>query len=912
MNTRVRIAAVWGCALLFSIFRFSVLNAQNINTLTDYTTPYGVHAGLLGIDSGAGGSVADFSGTGPFPAAGSYHAVLDTGIDSSVTSNVAGFVIASATQSGSVSYSGTAFTFSGISVRTEDNFANDVSGLTFMRRSGGGIFDGIIDVTGAIIVVKGTNSAAAVAGNAVGIEFLDSYAVSRTSVVGTLRFDSIAVDNYTGGDAAGIEALAFSPDSDSSLGSIRVFSKAGNAYGIHLHESGNFTITNNIAAVSSGTATTASAVFIEDTSPAASTITLDTTANAALFLTAAENGTAAASIDFSSDASASNVLNIQGSETFSNNNQAFIVRDVDKVQIDTNTVLRAGSDVAFRTAASPGTITVSSGLWFAIDEGTLDSGNSNVDIILSEDSEFGIINTSDQTIGSVNFVGSNTGGGFLTKYGSGTLTVKRAADFGYGQLALRDGDTKFQAEVNAGSLDMYPNSILTLAAAAAFNEVYIEGNIRGNNTADAKENLHIIDGGYVTAGGSITGIDSFTFGEDGGSAKTLTVEVRSGTAIDTGTLSIGDNDRIVFRGANGTYTNIITTTEVQTQASLDRFKVTAALKTQEALANAGDNTNIDIRLATKTVAEYIGEKYPHRRNANRIGTLTQGYMDVNENVRNYIENVDAPALDRIFNKLSAGELAADAMRMPLWKPYRAVFRHLDEVAPLNTPFTYYWGGERTPLPYNIPRSSILPQPGNPNIRGQKPSLHNGYNFWFDTHIIGGDAANRDSDAMYGYDTSRWGMMLGGDADLFHSAVAGFVFGYGTPQMKNRIGKVSADDTTFGLYLRMPVVWDIAANAFVGYGHQGYDLTASGVKRSFGGSSMYGSIEFSKTLAFQCGMQFKPLLAFEWQSADADGFPMPVSEGSEAYPAVDLDALFGSRHLGQTNSRLGVDMRYRFA
>ncbi|MDR3181524.1 MAG: autotransporter outer membrane beta-barrel domain-containing protein, partial [Planctomycetaceae bacterium] len=526
------------------------------------------------------------------------------------------------------------------------------------------------------------------------------------------------------------------------------------------------------------------------------------------------------------------------------------------------------------------------------------------------------------TIGSINVTAPDNEGGYLYKDGTGTLTVKRAVDLGvYGELylyngnavfqgdvsafilSLEGGDAEFKSKVRADILAVSPGDTLTLNAAdAEFNEVYIEGRVIGNNSAD----VHIIDGGTIYETGSITGVNSFTFGENGGDAKTLSVVVRNGTAIDTGTLTIGDNDRILFSGASGTYENIITTAEQQTAASLERFNVSTALKLQTAAANGSDDTNIDITLVTKTLAEYIGENYPRKGNANRIGTLTQDYMDVNEDVSNFIENTDAATLDRILIKLSAGELASDAMRLPLWRPYRAVFRHLDEVAPLNSPFSYYWGGEQAPPPYSVPRSSILPQRGNPNIRGQQPSLHNGYNLWFDTHITGGNAADRDADAMYGYDTSRWGMMLGGDIDLFNSAVAGFLFGYGTPQMKNSIGKITADDVTFGLYLRMPVYWDIAANAFVGYGHQNYDLTAAGVKRSFDGSSMYGSVEFSKVVAFQCGVQFKPLLAFEWQSADADGFLMPIDEGS---PDVDFDALIGSRHSGQTNVRLGTDIRY---
>jgi hypothetical protein len=540
-----------------------------------------------------------------------------------------------------------------------------------------------------------------------------------------------------------------------------------------------------------------------------------------------------------------------------------------------------------------------------MDGATLDDGTSNVDVKLGNGSVFRFYSADNQILGSITQAAADSGSDFY-KNGTGNLTFQHGVDLGSGTLDLTGGTNTFSGAVASNILNVNAGTTMTLGGNVTVNNLVANGIIQGNNTADGNENVVIKNTATLSGSGQITGVDSFTFGDDGGGVKVLTIEARNGTAIGTQAFTLGDNDRVVIRGASGTYTNFITTGQAQTQENLDtHFHIATGLKSQDAVINAASSTNIDIRLQTKTMTEYTGENLPKKGNNDRIGFLADNYMEANETVRDFFENADDATLKSIIKKMSIGELAADSTRLSFWKPYRHVFRHLDSAAPLYSSTSYYWGKEKVQLPAN---GGVRPGYSLPPVsRGQIAAFRQGYNLWFDTYITGGDAANRDSEAMYGYDINRWGMVVGGDVDLFHSAVAGFVFGYGTPELSNSIGKVRADDSTFGLYFRTPIVWDVVVNALAGYGCQSYDLRSAGIRRSFDGSSMYGSVEFSKTVLFQCGLKVKPLLAFEWQSSDSDGFRLPISEGGTD---AELDMQLGERHLGETNCRLGVDFYYR--
>jgi len=187
-------------------------------------------------------------------------------------------------------------------------------------------------------------------------------------------------------------------------------------------------------------------------------------------------------------------------------------------------------------------------------------------------------------------------------------------------------------------------------------------------------------------------------------------------------------------------------------------------------------------------------------------------------------------------------LAGNAMRFALQQPSQAVFKHLGETAPLRSP-------------------SVR--------RGQ---VREGFNVWF-TPFGQAEHAASDAATIDGYDSSRYGFHLGSDVEIYNRAVAGVLFGYTNPNMKNDLGKISANDYTAGLYLRTPTVWEVIANVMVGFGSQDYQYKSTSGSARFRGSSLFASAELSKSLTLP-GCRLTPFAAFDFQSAAMDGFVVP--------------------------------------
>jgi len=200
-------------------------------------------------------------------------------------------------------------------------------------------------------------------------------------------------------------------------------------------------------------------------------------------------------------------------------------------------------------------------------------------------------------------------------------------------------------------------------------------------------------------------------------------------------------------------------------------------------------------------------------------------------------------------------------------PAQSVFRHLDTVVPLRSPFA---------------RS---------NYRGQ---VREGYNVWF-TPFGQSEQAEGDGETFDGYDMTRFGFHLGGDIEIYRRAVLGALFSYTNPLVKSDLGDVSANDYTAGLYLRMPTAWEVVANMMIGFGNQDYTYESSHGKSEFRGGSFFASAELTRPISFQT-FQLTPLIAFDYQSADMDNY---IVVNPNTHFVVESD------DISQTSLRIGM-------
>ncbi|MDR1141918.1 MAG: autotransporter outer membrane beta-barrel domain-containing protein [Planctomycetaceae bacterium] len=276
-----------------------------------------------------------------------------------------------------------------------------------------------------------------------------------------------------------------------------------------------------------------------------------------------------------------------------------------------------------------------------------------------------------------------------------------------------------------------------------------------------------------------------------------------------------------------------------------------------------------------------------RNNQIQIAGLLDGYEKIEEVLRGL--NTVAE-LEGLVNNLLAPELAANAQTLPLNHPYFRVFNHINNLS-LNYGNDYY--GK-----INSRSNS------NSLIRGQSCSAINcnvaktSREFWFEGYYQGGKIDN-DSNAL-GYKTSRAGMMVGVDQYLGNNLLTGLIFGYGNPRAYNSIGRIEADDYTFGAYSRLKIS-NIYANLFLGYGKQSYLLRQNQTNTGYNGDSMYASLEVFRPILLNNNLSVAPLIALDFQKAWSDGFNVNVANIPLAIKKGDID---------QTVLRIGINSNYK--
>ncbi|MDR3183265.1 MAG: autotransporter outer membrane beta-barrel domain-containing protein, partial [Planctomycetaceae bacterium] len=185
--------------------------------------------------------------------------------------------------------------------------------------------------------------------------------------------------------------------------------------------------------------------------------------------------------------------------------------------------------------------------------------------------------------------------------------------------------------------------------------------------------------------------------------------------------------------------------------------------------------------------------------------------------------------------------------------------------------------------------------GNTQALGQ---AREGFNTWLEFYGSS-EKGSGNASVFSDYKASRWGMILGGDVQIYSRCVAGVFFGYGNPHISNDLGKVSAQDISFGVYVGTPLPGGVNSNVMLGYGDQSYTYSGIGNgKTDFSGSSVYASWEVSR----RCGLsvfELTPLAALDFQTTSMDGFTITSINQTLAPKGMDYAAL-----------RLGVNGKWK--
>ena len=453
-------------------------------------------------------------------------------------------------------------------------------------------------------------------------------------------------------------------------------------------------------------------------------------------------------------------------------------------------------------------------------------------------------------------------GAHILVSGGGTYKAGEI-DLGTGYLMLEGDGTamEFLDTVSAGAIISSKNTHVLAHDDAVFGTINLAGDYDGGG-----HNLTIQKGGRVA--GHILNVDEFTLGGNlllAVEPDTPTISVKTWTLSEPNTTQV----RVVGGTIGGTYRNAI---QVEDEAS--RQELLAVLQSSKtALYHpmwTENGTSLDLQLSILTLNDYIyGEWGRSGRNIENVAALLGDISTRYPELRERLEGLSDRELRNVLRRAMAGELVGNAARFALQQPAYTVFRHLDHVAPLRSPFA-----RRT-------------------ARGQ---VREGCNVWFNA-FGQGEQAEKDGTTFDDYTMSRYGFHLGGDIEIYRQAVAGVLFGYASPYVKSDLGRISANDYTAGLYLRMPLDNELFLNAMAGFGNQDYSYKSGTSDSNFRGNSFFANLELLRPFSFS-GYKMTPLVAVDFQSVEMDDF-------SIYDPIIDVNLRVAPGKLSSTAVRAGL-------
>ena len=467
----------------------------------------------------------------------------------------------------------------------------------------------------------------------------------------------------------------------------------------------------------------------------------------------------------------------------------------------------------------------------------------------------------------------------LDIFGGGTFQTGKV-DMGEGILVIGQvsgndflGDNTvidFLDTVTAGMLYSAEDTTINTYDAATFGMVNIAGDYFGNGN-----DLILTTGGQVT--GHVSGVGILTL--EGGTLWLGTDPAAPTISVEQWKISDVNNTYIRLLGNTAGHYSFADVIEIIDTQGDDMDKLLGVLNRSTALYKpvwtADSAGTLSVTLDILGVGDYIQNHWgQHGKSIEMVGNIFSEFSN-NDNFRRGLESLSDSQLQTVLRNALAGELTGNAYRIAMQQPASTVFRHLDGVHPLRSPFT-----RRT-------------------IRGQN---REGFNVWFNPY---GQTEKGDGDgnSFDGYEMTQAGFYLGGDIEIYRRAVVGTIFGFSSPTVKSDIGKVTAKDYTAGLYLRTPIAWEVLLNAIIGFGSQDYQYNNSFRRSDFGGNSFFTSIELLRPISFRdirlnSDCRLTPLVALDHQSAKMNEFVVfdPILGGMN---------LIEPDNLSSTNIRIGL-------
>ncbi len=342
------------------------------------------------------------------------------------------------------------------------------------------------------------------------------------------------------------------------------------------------------------------------------------------------------------------------------------------------------------------------------------------------------------------------------------------------------------------------------------------------------------------------------------------------------------NGPTLSAGQNVTIDQIITSTEALDETQLaGMLNKSTVLRSEEAVFSS-DDVFYYMGMAYASISvEAFAQDNGLRRNLQRLGALLDraggdpaiaGFYDA------LYAMEDSDDIVAALDRLGAGEVAADALTIALWRPWQRTNKRL----------------------YQLMDEQYCCETTVYNVGRCRPTSHQ---FWFEGQFVA-DNLSHSNDAL-AYHQRRSAMLLGVDKQLMNNFAIGAMFSYGQPRAYNRLAKVDAKDYTIGIYSQLHTHEYLYFNLFFGYGYQTYDYTnrLSGFGSDYNGHALYGSIEAIRPIYCDSYMTLMPLLAIDYQQAWTDGF----TDASAGQPAM----AYGDGNMAQVLMRLGLNSRYRW-
>lgn len=216
-------------------------------------------------------------------------------------------------------------------------------------------------------------------------------------------------------------------------------------------------------------------------------------------------------------------------------------------------------------------------------------------------------------------------------------------------------------------------------------------------------------------------------------------------------------------------------------------------------------------------------------------------------------------VDAVLDELRGSEMAADALSIALWSPWRPYFNHLSQdqrnVPGMSAEMSAARAGEKGDV-----RAEMRGQVGT-----QKVSTRD---VWIEaftrTVVTSSDSAARNNTM------DRTGVVLGIDKKINWYTTIGAALNYATPQINTRFGKVESTDWGMAVYGKRYFTDTLYMNAYFGFGHQEYKydrhVLTDRVHAKYDGNALYGSAELVRPVQWTRSFRLLPLVALDFQKS----------------------------------------------